>query len=1234
MKKRYFMSLLMGTLAFGAMAQTQYTILQDLTSKLTNANFKADSPVTGTITTYDYNHTDVALGEFCLFGQQAVTGWTANFPSDNIKQLSNDKDPAREDGANACAAGVFAYSTDGMSTTGLGGEYYPNLDGGDTQGLGIVSVWGHDLQYSQTVSLPKGDYLLIARLCNVAGDGSVNNNFGYRVDAENYFRSSTKTFPLRATLEGEGKDIWVEDTVFFRLTADASGDVVLGYQFGSGSGSAPHIFIDNVRLLQVDPSTYDKILIDEAKEELKALIERGQRLGVETSASEAVYNNASATLAQVQAAIEKQKEINATAITDLSEFFIMNPHFSQDEPLPNDNGITTYDYDMPDPKGANGRVVNYYGMQPVKSWVANNANKNSYASGVFEIGSNSFLGGSQFLPPTTMSDGSATGRVLGFVTCWSATIQYTQHVSLPAGSYTLTISYYNSGGANAVAKNLIGFIADDGTEYLGETLTFPVGQWGTETITFELTEETEGKFSLGYTATDSGSGNMPHFFLDGISLAYEGELEFDPSLLALQGVVNNAENYEVETFNADLLSQLEDAISEARALINSQSADVEANKAAQEKISAMLQDVQASIAAYKRLEDFYNKDLNNAQQKYPYITELVDLDDEVSAALSDCNWDNAKIDEVIASLPTIVKAAVQQRWDDAIASGAQLDEDLDISPLFDTLGVTYSTTAQSNTNVPDKQWQYGSASNFKTQFGTAEVWNQSPFTVSQTLSDLPAGTYTITTRAFYRTSDNATNYANYDANAHYAFVFAGNNRAPLTNVVEVGSAEEVTGWADAGGLYVPNSQEAAHNVFESADYASVVTSSTKTVLSETGDLTFGITADQMEGNSWVVWYTFEIAYNAMDNGILAEELQVLITRAEEAYSSYEASRVLATGTALETAIGEGQSALDNADPEQMKEAISILNKALAEKDLSAELINKFDEQVVAYGELYNNLEITPTDTELISIIEDRAEADFESNEEIQQLIDRLPAAFFNYVVSRDDFAEGTEDNVIDLTAVIMNADFTSGNANYWTINGTDVDEEGNPIRIGQNQGYQGASYENGEVIISQFIEAWRPNGTVLNNGTISQTLNGVLPKGYYRLEIDGYATNQAAIPEEGISGVELYAQVGETIVATTPIGISETVGKPQHFTCDFYSDGVNPATVGIKVSGTNASWLAADNFKLGYIGQETPVAVEGIATATDAPAAVYNLAGVRVKAAQKGLNIIVRDGKAQKVLVK
>ena len=52
-------------------AQTEYKILSDLTSKLTNANFTADPATTVTIRTYDYDMPDqlgAGAGGSDLFG--------------------------------------------------------------------------------------------------------------------------------------------------------------------------------------------------------------------------------------------------------------------------------------------------------------------------------------------------------------------------------------------------------------------------------------------------------------------------------------------------------------------------------------------------------------------------------------------------------------------------------------------------------------------------------------------------------------------------------------------------------------------------------------------------------------------------------------------------------------------------------------------------------------------------------------------------------------------------------------------------------------------------------------------------------------------------------------------------------------------------------------------------------------------------------------------------------------
>lgn len=1229
MKKRYFTSLFAGMMVFGAAAQTPFTVLKDVTSKLQNADFKADAPVSTTIRTYDYDMQDegAGAGGTELFGQQPVTGWTAANLTDNTK-VSESNSNARTDGVNARAAGIFAYGFD--ETAGLGGTYYPNVDdGGDTQGLGMVAVWGAALRYTQSVSLPAGDYLLIGKFYNVAGAGTITNLFGFEVDEETAYRSSHTTYDL---------NVWTEDTVLFRLAADVTGDVVLGYSFGGGSGTAPHLFLDNVKLLKVDPATLDQMQIDEAKEQLLALIEEGKRLHVDTNDAEAVYNNANATLAQVQAAIEAQTALNAEGVTDLSEFFIMNPHFSQDEPIT--DGICTYDYDM------EKNNVTHYGMQPVKSWVASNASQNlivgdeniqGRASGIFETGSEAFIGGTGFTPPATMSDGSM-GKVLGFVTCWSKTTQYTQHVSLPAGSYTLAISFYNAGGTNAVAKNLIGFIAEDGTEYLGETTTFPVGQWGKEVISFTLEEATEGVFSLGYTATNSGSASMPHFFLDGISLVYEGELEFDPSLFALKATVADAENYASQMFYSALQADFQSAIDEAYALVSSQSGDQEANKAAQEKITAMLQDVKASIADYERLEAFYNGELNAAEEKYQSQTDiynaLIALDDDIYDVLQNGDWDTAEIDAAIASMPAIIKEKTQEAWEAAIASGSELDDDLDISPLFDTLGVTYSSNAVQAFDIPDEQWDFGGATNFKTQYGTAEVWSQSPFTISQTLTGMPAGTYTVKTRAFYRTADNSTNYATYDPNAQLAFIFAGNNKTALKNIVEIGSQEEVSGWSDAGGIYVPNSQLAAHNVFEDDILGKQVEVSTRTVLAETGDLTFGVCAEQLEANSWVVWYTFEIAYNAVDEGVMDEELNALIAQANLIIEEDDLGvhYVIDTQKQLVNAVQLGEAALEG-DVEAKTAAMSALAAAIKLNDQSMQAVQLYNDRINEYAELINSSDevwdFASDNNEIIEMVSDAENTYFENNDHVLKALNSLPTALANYVLGRTDFNDASIDNPINITGLIMNYAFNS-NARYWTITGTD--ELG---RIGQNQGYQSAVYTNETegYAVDHFIEAWRPNGALLNDGTIGQSLHATLPAGYYRLECDGFATNQAEIPAEGIQGVGLFAQCGADWDWTS-MAIESTSGQPLHFARDFKADGVSPVTVGIRVSATNASWVAADNFCLYYLGTQAPDAISSVSDNAGAATEVYTLQGVKTTATQRGLYIVVKDGKAQKVLKK
>lgn len=175
-------------------------------------------------------------------------------------------------------------------------------------------------------------------------------------------------------------------------------------------------------------------------------------------------------------------------------------------------GIVTY--------AADREGLQVSGMQPVRGWTAA-SNGDARAAGVFDAGSaTSFLGSTGFYAPATNPDG-LTPKMLGILAVWTATAQYKQNVFLKAGEYYLTINVYNAGGTTALAKNLIGFVAEDGTEYFAETTEYPVGEWKTEQIRIVLPQDTYGAFSLGYTAQDASKTDMPHLFFDGVNFSNE-----------------------------------------------------------------------------------------------------------------------------------------------------------------------------------------------------------------------------------------------------------------------------------------------------------------------------------------------------------------------------------------------------------------------------------------------------------------------------------------------------------------------------------------------------------------------------------------------------------------------------------------------------------------------------------------------------------------------------------------
>ena len=1261
----------MSVFAIAMHAQTEPTIVSDVTLKLQNADFSADTPVSTTVYTYDYNMPDDGVGASgeSLFGMQAVTGWTASAPSDNVKimQNSEDKSNVRNDEANAKASGIFAYLNPDANLDeqpGLGGPYYAPFYGPEAaeggQSLGLVSVWGATLQYTQDVTLPAGDYMMIARIYNASGTVAVASSRNGFAGGDVQAYSAKIAYPSA---------VWENDTIIFRVAAETTGKISIGYVAAhAGSGDMPHLFIDNVKLYQIDAKYLDQKAIDEAKETLLKLIDEGKLYNVDVVPAEAVYNNPNATLEEVLQAIEDQKARNEAGLTDLSEFFIINPHFSEGQAV--EGGICTYGKDC----ATNGISTDNFSLLPVEGWTPNVTKSDGPAGGVFAVGSGAFLGGKDFVVPTAMSDDTTEGQLLGIVTCWSNSAFYKQDVTLPAGSYTISMSYYNAGGADAVEKNLIGFVANDGTEHLGETKSFPVGKWTTETLKFDLEGETSGYFTVGYKSTNVGSGKMPHLFVDGFSLIYVGT-GINASLLALNAMVSGANKLLNEDFNADLRKQLADAVDAGQALVSAQSVDDEKNKAATEAIKALLGEVNASIAAYKSLNTFRD-DVSAAtikynEDEYPELNvTLTNMLDEVDSALRSLDWTTSKIEETIASLNTIIKEGVKKQWDAVIASGKVLAKDLDISVLFDQMAYPYSTSAATNPTI--EKWTKTGDGQFKTQFGTAEIWSGSAinsFKVSSTLTELPVGKYTISTKAFFRNADNVTNFTNYDeTNTPEARLFAGANTVGLTNVAALANdIEGQTGWTSANGdeaaPYVPNNQEAAYNIFNNDEYTSLIQKSVSTVVPQNGSLEFGISAEGMEANAWTIWYTFTVTYNAPTASDVAGVLEALKIQAETLQDEVKVVK------AADEMIENAKSAHENADMSSVEALMDVMAKyveAIAYAEKSDSLYKVMVERYDIYTELMSEVESEEPKyhalmEEIGSIYEEVG--GIEDNEKLQEYIDAIKdkwAAFVQYPV----LETSSLDDPGNITTAIYNYSFIDPATQVAGLGGwTYTRDGGNEIKTGGSEENPAAEFYNN------------------NSFNFYQTLKG-LAEGYYQIRVQSFyragaaQANADSLTAERTYGqnVKLYAKTESGEVATSVKNIlqredeegsletgqsatgGETVVKyagedefyiPNDMTsfCEYTEIGIywNEVKVHLKAGETltlglfkdthiDNDWTIFNNFELYYLGNdEAPDAINAVeVNGEKASAAIYNLAGQRVAKAVKGLYIM--DGK--KVVVK
>ena len=320
-------------------------------------------------------------------------------------------------------------------------------------------------------------------------------------------------------------------------------------------------------------------------------------------------------------------------------------------------------------------------------------------------------------------------------------------------------------------------------------------------------------------------------------------------------------------------------------------------------------------------------------------------------------------------------------------------------------------------------------------------------------------------------------------------------------------------------------------------------------------------------NQWAGADNFTLVYYDSEQNLAAALFEQVREDASAWKSSLDAT--ISTGAKNLLAAEDGKSYSSAADyndaTERLEAAITFARSTYPS------LKAKYDNVKALVKALPNQTEIY-TGSATINVDEAAADAQVDAattEDGINAVINiwRNAAATFLGSVTVND------GKYFDITNIFLNnANFSDGNILGWETNYVSGQQA-------QNIGYQGSSYTEGDVTITQFIEAWKPQPNTLGDGYLRQTVTN-LPEGKYILEADAISVQQKDENLE-VAGSYLYI-FADGVNYTTPLNTLNN--KPQHFSKEFLFTGEGEVQFGLKTESSTGNWLCADNFTVKFYG--------------------------------------------------
>lgn len=926
---------------------------------------------------------------------------------------------------------------------------------------------------------------------------------------------------------------------------------------------------------QLKKATTELTSLINAKKKLQAAIEDFENKGFTgTDAAKAVLTNPQATVAQIEQAqtdlnaVYEEWAKNQASVANPSDMTtkIVNPTF--------DNGDVKTGWSGTE-FGRGGEVAD--GAEHYNRTYDTYQKITGLAPGVYAVGMNGFYRAGDYKNNDGLLDG---------VKNWLAKNEASRYAKLYAksGENSFETSIANVMSGAQPQKQFSSDVEITYTDENGDPVTVYVPNMmnGADYYFHTLHQyanklyaavDESGELTIG--VKKEGQVNNDWSLFDDFSLTYYGKGDDAVDLFAKNAwtfteyVPADEELYTesyLETYNDLVKNYNPDEVTSIAAFFEIK-ANAEAAYAALKK----------NIELWKQLDDIYGTIEDNSLEwslADPWIKDdgLEDLFDEIDDALQDLELENDALEAMIAKANALIEECkeflktklnpgddvtryvVNPGFEDGVKTGVA-----NPSGLSGDYGTAVGWNADKTQNGTFTSGPKGSDNKPEINH-SFEAWHCWGFDLWQEVKGLPAGVYQLEVQGFVRCDrDGYTRGDSLEGNVPVK-LYLNNSMSDFPSIysqhiydyseenAETPTTANGESWSTVNGEKFPDNMASAGTCFNWGMYKK----SAYGLVKAGESMRVGVKTVNMNENWWVIWDNFHLTYQGFLPKYVRDALKEALTSLDSTDKQIgtdvkEKAQELIDQANTLMADFDNHAANDEAYGLEM---YTLLNKiyefqpAIIESEALfielSEAYNNLNKVVVDYYDSPAYDEASNLLSALYGVVEEKSVE--LTNAQAKEYIGKLNAMLTKLRLPDMDFTKASDENPLDLTAVIMSPSFE-----------IDEDEDGIPDNSNAgwnnpgNLGY-GASDKQVDQKLAFAMEFWQEAFDLYQEFF-------ALPAGTYMLEVDGWCRNgdnvenyEGWLANPDSTMAYLYAEVGDGTRYTAPIANMMKGAPTENFT--------------------------------------------------------------------------------------